>query len=304
MPGASYREILQSLSAEQNRLRSRLQQHVDQLSVQIGERHVRRYDKLQEALGYICEQFRQLGYQPQIQEFLLEGIIRRNAEIEIPGSTRPQEIVVIGAHYDTAFGAPGADDNATGVAALLEIVRSLQGKHPARTIRFVVFDNEETPTGGSWQTAGSYAYAKRCHERGENITAMLSLEMLGVYSDAEGSQKYPSPFNLFYPTIGNFIGFVGDMSSRALVHRCIGSFRRHCQFPSEGVAAPNSLRDISRSDHNCFWMFGYQALMVTDTSNFRYLQYHTAEDTPDKINFDCFARVTGGLSAVVEDLAN
>src|SRR5262249_55676750 len=151
---------------------------------------------------------------------------------------------------------------------------------------------------------GSYHYARACRERNENIIGMISLEMLGYFSDEEGSQKYPRPFNLFYPTKGNFIGFVGNYGSRGVVRQAIRLFLNHARFPPEGVAAPERFRDIGRSDHWSFWQFGYAALMLTDTSNFRFVQYHTGQDTPDKVDFYKLALIVDGLTYVVRDISN
>jgi hypothetical protein len=302
MPGRSHKGNLRALTGDETEIRDALRSHVDKLAVEIGERSLKRPDGLHAAAKWISNTFWALGYEPAFQEFEVVGVKQENIIVEIRGASKPDEIVVIGAHYDTVSGTPGADDNATGVAALLEIARLFKGRKPARTVRFVAFANEENPGTGS-DTMGSYYYAKLCKQRRENVVAMLSLEMLGVYSDEEGSQRYPYPFSLFYPRVGNFLGFVGNTVSRELVHKCIGSFRGHTQFPSEGCAAPQKYSDINRSDHWCFWEFGYQAIMVTDTSNFRYPLYHTGDDTPDKLDFDRMARVTAGLARVTADLA-
>jgi Zn-dependent M28 family amino/carboxypeptidase len=185
---------------------------------------------------------------------------------------------------------------------VLELARLLRRQPLARTIRFVAFANEEAPF---FQTEGmgSWVYARHARGRGEQIVAMLSLETIGYYSDAKGSQQYPFPFGIFYPQVGNFIGFVGNTASRALVRRSIGSFRRHTAFPSEGTAAPGWLTGIGWSDQWAFWQEGYAAIMVTDTALFRYAQYHTPYDTPDKIDYDRTARVVVGLARVLADLA-
>jgi hypothetical protein len=132
---------------------------------------------------------------------------------------------------------------------------------------------------------------------------MLSLETLGYYTDADRSQHYPFPFGLFYPRVGNFIGFVGNMASRQLVRRSVASFRRHTAFPSEGAAAPGWLAGIGWSDHWAFWQQGYAAVMVTDTAPFRYAPYHTRADKPDRLHYDHTARVVSGLARVVMELA-
>jgi len=169
-------------------------------------------------------------------------------------------------------------------------------------VRFVLFPNEEHPSLPN-TTMGSYKYAMRCRERQEKLR-MIVLEMLGFYSDEEGSQKYPFPFNLLYPQRGNFIGFVGNTRSRQLVHACVHAFRQLARFPSQGAAAPERFKDIARSDHWSFWQAGYQALMVTDTSEFRNPYYHTELDTPDKLNFEHMARVVQGLASMTAAIAN
>ena len=149
---------------------------------------------------------------------------------------------------------------------------------------------------------GSMFYAKNCREKNENIIAMLSIETIGCYTDQPKSQKYPPPFSLFYPSTGNFIAFVSNLSNRKLLHKTIASFRKNCKFPSEGGAVPEIIPGISWSDHASFWRQGYPAIMVTDTALFRYPYYHSPEDTPDKIDYDSLAIVTSGLQSVILDL--
>jgi hypothetical protein len=162
--------------------------------------------------------------------------------------------------------------------------------------------NEEPPfylTG----EMGSLVHARLARQRGEAIVAMLSIETVGYYTDAERSQHYPFPFGLLYPSQGNFVGFVGNLGSRGLVRRAIGAFRRAAAFPSEGLAAPAFIPGIGWSDHWSFWQQGYPAAMVTDTAVFRYGPYHTKADTPEKVSYDALARVVAGLERVVADLA-
>jgi Zn-dependent M28 family amino/carboxypeptidase len=210
--------------------------------------------------------------------------------------------VVIGAHYDTVRGSPGANDNASGVAALLELARLLKEFRPKREIRLVAFVNEEQPFFAT-EGMGSWRYAKRCASRGESVSAMLSLETIGYYSDQPGSQHYPFPFGLFYPSRGNFIAFVGNLRSGMLVRKVVESFRRNADFPSEAVAAPGWMTGIGWSDHWAFWKEGYPALMVTDTALFRYAEYHTSADTHEVVDVERTARVVHGLAAVIRDLA-
>jgi hypothetical protein len=151
---------------------------------------------------------------------------------------------------------------------------------------------------------GSFVHAKRLAKESKEVVAMLSLETLGWYSESFDSQRYPFPFSLFYPSKGNFVGFVANLGSRSLMHRAVGTFRKSVAFPSEGVAAPESIPGIGWSDQWAYWQFGWPALMVTDTAPFRYPHYHTLRDTPDKLSYERLARVVKGLEGVVRDLVS
>jgi Zn-dependent M28 family amino/carboxypeptidase len=208
---------------------------------------------------------------------------------------------VIGAHYDTVYDCPGADDNTSGMAALLELARLLKGSHPARTVRFVAFVNEEPPW---FQTdnMGSWVYAREAHRKKENIVAAVSLETVGMYSDVEGSQQYPEGFKSLYPSKGNFIAFIGDLGSHALVRDAVRSFRANSQIPSEGSAVPAWIAGVGWSDHWSFWQEGYPGIMVTDTAPFRNPNYHRPTDKPETLDYERMARVVHGLVGVVTDL--
>jgi Zn-dependent M28 family amino/carboxypeptidase len=261
---------------------------------------VLRPEGLDAAADAIDRAFADAGYTPARQRYEVLGRACDNVEAELRGSG--SGVVIVGAHYDSLGGTVGADDNGSGVAALLALARAFAHRLPARTLRFVAFANEEPP----WfrkPEMGSLVYAKRCRERGEDVTAMLSLETMGYFTDQPGTQRYPFPFGLFYPDAGDFIGFVGDRSSRDLVRRAVGTFRRSARFPSEGVAGPAALPGIGWSDQWSFWQEGYPAVMVTDTAPFRYPHYHEKPDTPDKLAYAPMARVVVGLERVIEDLA-
>jgi hypothetical protein len=150
---------------------------------------------------------------------------------------------------------------------------------------------------------GSLVYAKQCRASGDGIRGAVVLESIGYFSDAPGSQPYPPPLNLFYPDKGNFVAFVGNLGSRALVHRSIASFRSRATVPSEGAAAPGFIPGVDWSDHWSFWQAGYKAVMVTCTATYRNPHYHKPTDTPDTLDYDRFARTVDGLGHVVEDLA-
>jgi len=303
MPGKSWSGVLPPLTMEQERLAKHLRKHIAVLSEEIGERNLWRNRTLDATADYIEKTLQAAGYTVSSQVYTVQGTSVRNLEAVHGGTSLAEEIVLIGAHYDTFSGSPGANDNASGVAALIEIARLLAAKTLARSVRFVAFVNEEAPFFYTWKM-GSHRYARQAHEHGDNITAMLSLETIGYYSDADGSQQYPNPvYAWLYPNTGNFIGFVGNLASRKLVRQCLGSFRRHSAFPSEGIAAPGRMMGIHWSDHWSFWQEGYAAVMVTDTALFRYPHYHASTDLPGRIDYERLARVVEGLAKMTVDLA-
>jgi Zn-dependent M28 family amino/carboxypeptidase len=280
-----------------------LERHVRALAARIGERNLRRAGSLDAAALYLREVLHDLGLAVDAQQFEVERTPVVNLESALPGGALHDEIVVVGAHYDSVVGSPGANDNGSGDAAILELARLLARERFPRTLRFVLFVNEEPPYYLG-DAMGSRRYAKRCRTRGERVVAMLCLETIGFYTDAPGSQSYPFPFGLVYPSTGNFIGFVSNLASWSLLTRCVRSFRRHMAFPSQWLAAPGWTVGVGWSDHSSFWEQGYPAVMVTDTALFRYEPYHTSEDTPEKIRYDRMARVVAGLARVVIDLAS
>ncbi len=301
MPGKSFSGPLSPLSEEEAATGANLEKHIDQLSGDIGERNLWRFEALQAAADHVFGTFRSYGYAPLTQEFSVGDKVVKNIEAVLPGAGQ-SSAVVVGAHYDTVPGSPGANDNATGVAAVLELARLLKPVEPRREIRLLAFVNEEQPFFAT-DGMGSWRYARRCAARGEMVSAMLSLETIGHYSDEPGSQHYPFPFGLFYPHRGNFIAFVGNLRSGLLVRKMVASFRRNARFPSEAVAAPGWMTGIGWSDHWAFWKAGYPAVMVTDTALFRYPEYHTAADTQEVVDAERLARVVHGLAAVVRELA-
>ena len=211
---------------------------------------------------------------------------------------------VVGAHYDSAYDAPGANDNGSGTAAVIELARLLKDHRPRTTrIRLVLFVNEEPPYFQT-EDMGSLRYAAMLAERKEPVAAMISLETIGYYSDKAGSQRYPPPFGLVLPSKGDFVSFVGITGSRDFVHEVVGAFRRETAFPSVGGVAPGFIPGIDWSDHWSFAEHGFKALMVSDTAIFRYPHYHTRQDTPDKLDYERLARVTKGIERVVRELAN
>lgn len=301
MPGNSMEGELPPLDDGLGSLRQRLKEHVWVLAEDIGERHDMELENLNRAADYIHAQFQSYGYVPLEERFGNRGY--RNITVNLYGREQRDEIIVIGAHYDTVWLTPGADDNASGVAGLLEIARALSGQRFARTIRFIAFTNEEEPFYGT-DNMGSGVSARHSYESGENIIGMFSLEMIGYYSSAPDSQFYPGVVRHFYPKQGNFIAFVSNFLSRSFLHRSILHFRNQAAFPSEGLAVPERLvPDIRRSDNASYWYNGFPAVMITDTSNYRNRNYHSTGDVARTLDYDSMARVVSGLAGMLKDLA-
>lgn len=289
------------LSPEEVTLREELRTDVQTLAGDIGERNMFRYAQLNAAADFIETSFSKVGLKPRRDTYDLNGQSCHNIEVEIRGSS-PQ-IVVVGAHYDSVAGCPAANDNGSGVAAMLALARRFAGRSTSSTLRFVAFVNEEPPYFLSSQM-GSYVYAQRCKQRGDRIVGMISLETIGYFSDAPNSQTYPAPgFGAFYPKTGNFIGFVANVGSREFLRRTLSIFRDQKKIPSQGAALPGFVPGASWSDHWSFWQQGYPAIMITDTAPFRYPHYHLSTDTPDKLDYDRFALVVSGMEKVISDLA-
>jgi Zn-dependent M28 family amino/carboxypeptidase len=283
-------------------LETRLRGHVEELAGAIGERNVFRPQALDEAALYITRHLKEGGFSPASQSFTAIGREVRNIEAEQTGTKRADEIVVLGAHYDSVEGCPGANDNGSGVAALLEVARALKASAPERTVRFVAFVNEEPPFFQGPQM-GSVVAARRSRARGERIIGMLSLETIGYYTNEPRTQQYPAPLGLLYPSTGNFIGMVGNVRSRGLLTRVATAFRAATAFPIQSAVAPTSLPGVGWSDHWAYWQEGYPAIMLTDTAPYRYPHYHTVHDTPDKLQYHQFAQVVAGLIGAARTLA-
>jgi peptidase M28-like protein len=300
MPGERHRGPLPPLGPDDGRLASDLRAHV--LAVASEEHNIAHPQALERSARYIEAALAGFGYPVARQEFETAGVKVRNLEVARGGPGA--RLVVVGAHYDSVLGAVGADDNGSGVAALLELARAFRDFRPGPglEIRFVFYVNEEEPWFGT-DDMGSNRHAAALEREGREVAAMLSLETIGWYSREPGSQRYPFPFSLFYPSTGDFIGFVANPRSRVLVRRVVGAFRRHAAFPSEGGVGPESIPGVSWSDQRSYWRRGWPAVMVTDTALYRNPHYHSLHDTPDTLDYESLARVVRGLEGVVRELA-
>ena len=302
MPGSSFEGEPPPMDEELKELAAQLERDVRVFADEIGPRHVEAPQGLEESVEFLEDELQQVGYDPKRQTFEVQGVDCHNVEVEIEGSEHPDEIVIFGAHYDSFLDTPAANDNASGVAANLHLARYFADADPERTLRFVFFVNEEPPWFQT-EKMGSYQYAKRSDERGEDIVAMVSLETIGYYSDEPGSQEYPvGMLSWMYGDQGNFIAIVGNVASRSVLREATGAFRDTAVVPSESAALPGFTPGVGWSDHWAFWQFDFPGIMFTDTALFRYPYYHTAQDTAEKLDYETMARVVEGVEGVVEAL--
>ncbi len=303
MPGSSYRGALAAPGPRMKQVEAELRRDVEHLAGTIGARSLGAAPQgLARAADWIAGELEQVGYAVARLPYRAGEAWVENLEARRPGGSLAEEIVIVGAHYDGFGHSPAANDNASGVAASLALARFCADARPARSLRFVFFANEEPPWFRS-QAMGSRVYARDCRERGERIACMWSLETLGCYDPRPGSQRYPvRALALYYPDRADFVAFVGNLASRALVRRTVSLFRQHAAFPSEGAALPSWVPGVAWSDHASFWREGYPALLITDTALFRDPRYHTTEDLPSALDYPSLARVVLGLEAVLAQL--
>ena len=275
------------------------------LATRIGERHLGKPEQLESAAVWIESSLSgaNLGYVVERHPYEADGKAVRNLVAELPGRERREEIIVVGAHFDTVPGSPGANDNGTGIAALLSLARAYAGDAQGRTLRFVAFVNEEQPYFQT-ESMGSLVYAKACRARQEKIVAMICLETIGYYSEEEGSQTIPPGLPGEFPMVGNFLAFVGNESSRYLVDAAKSAFHSGSDIPAIGGVFPEETPGVGRSDHWSFWQAGFPAVMITDTASYRYPHYHLPTDTPDKVDLQKLEEATRGIEAIISALAN
>ncbi|UCH96796.1 MAG: M28 family peptidase [Candidatus Aminicenantes bacterium] len=279
-----------------------LHQHIHYLSERIGSRSAFEYEKINAAKDYIERVLKDLRLEYTLQSYQYRGKTYSNIIVTRQGQGKSGEVFIIGAHYDTVMGTPGADDNASAVAVLLELCRLLTDYQPSKTLKLIFFVLEEPPTFNT-RHMGSYVYAKAAKDNKEKITGMISLEMVGYYNDKKGSQLYPLPLmSLFYPKTANFIGVVGDIKSRRLVKKVAHSIKKGSAIPVESLSTVKILPGVDFSDHGSFWKMGYPAVMITDTAFYRNPNYHSISDTIATLDFDKMVELLPGLRQVVLDL--
>lgn len=283
-------------------LRRRLYAHVKMLSNEIGPRNLQHYSALKKAQDYITEQMTIYNSEFSTQHYRTGKKAVNNLIIEKVGQSKPDEIIIVGAHYDTVMDSPGADDNATGIACVLELSRLLHNYANQRTLRFVAFTLEEPPFFGT-EEMGSDVYAKSCKNNNENVAGMIALEMLGYYSERKRSQKYPFPdLKNHYSDRGNFIALVGNSRSEHLVNGLAKYAKKPELIRIRKLVSPAHFHGINLSDHASFWKYEYPAIMITDTAFYRNPYYHEVSDTIDKLNFRYFTRTVLSLLYALKKL--
>lgn len=299
MPGRSFEGAPPAATRDETDLAARLKRHV--IAVASVPHNMRHFHELEKSARYIEAAMTEVGYRVAPQPYDVTEWTVRNLESAIEPTEKATQTIVLGAHYDSYGDAPGANDNGSGVAALLELARALKDLRPRRTrLLFAFFVNEEPPYFMT-DDMGSWRYAQMLAERKEPVSAMISLETIGYFTDAPGAQRYPQPFGAVFPDKGNFVALVGMPGSRPLVARVVESFRRQTDFPTIGGVAPGFVTNWS--DHGSFAEHGFQAMMVTDTALFRYPHYHKPTDTPDKLDYEKLARITKGVERVMREMA-
>lgn len=299
-PGTLYESSTLDLTPAQLDIRQELRSSVEHLSAEIGPRNAAEsLRNVVDAERWLLDQLESYGLVPDREVFDMNGPEVANIVVEFTGTERPDETIVIGAHYDTATGSPGANDNASGVAVLLATAKRLQDRPIDRTVRLVFFVNEENPFSFGIQM-GSRVHADRSRARNDNIVAMIAIDSLGNYSSEAGSQNYP-PMMFGLPKVGNFVAFVSNEDNQRVVDTVLKTFQSESRFPSIGVASDHKI--ALRSDHASFLWRDYPALMMTDTSEVRDPNYHLATDTAEKLDYDEMARLTEGFVRFVEALA-
>lgn len=261
----------------------RMQNVVKTLSIDFHPRDFRHTDNLNRTAQYIEDHFNKAGGSVSIQPFTISGSDYKNIRCRFGPETGPRRI--IGAHYDSHGNTPGADDNASGVAGLIELAYLLGKQAPETTIELVAYTLEEPPFFAT-KHMGSYYHAKAVSEEGHPITGVIVLEMIGYYDDALGSQEYPALlFKLLYPNTGDFIAVIGKLDQRPYIADIKAGMNGAAEIDVYSIAAPTQVPGIDFSDHRNYWEFGYDAVMISDTAFYRNKEYHKSGDTWDRLDY-------------------
>ncbi len=299
--GAGGGEGLTAPAVDREEVRANLLVHLQYLSGQLGDRSIYRPASLKAAEDYVFQNFAKMGYTPRRQSFIYQRLEVSNI---IAGEEAAGGYYLLGAHVDTVAGTPGADDNASGVAVLLEVARLARKTTPPRPWAFIGFTCEEPPAFFT-PYMGSRVYAREARKAGRKILGALVLEMVGYYRQEPGSQSIPLPLRLMgYPTTGNFLGLVSDRRSKALMARLDRVLKSTGRLPTATLAAfwsGHLVPEVRLSDHANFWDEGYPAVMLTDTAFLRNPNYHGPGDTLEKLDLEAMVELTLGLGKFLQE---
>ena len=280
---------------------ARLEAHVRKLSIEMGPRDEGHPENLDHVAAYIKTEFSQTGAFVSEQVYRVNTRSYRNVIAHFGPET--EERIIVGAHYDTAGPLPGADDNASGVAGLIELARLLKPQELKVRVELVAFSTEEPPYFGT-TGMGSYVHADSLRQQNVRVRAMFSLEMIGYFSDAPNSQHFPiGLLSALYPSTGNYIAVVGRLSDASLVRRTKAAMSNAAPLPVYSINAPQFVTGVDFSDQRNYWHAGYNAVMITDTAFYRNRNYHTAGDTAEKLDYKRMAMVVEGVYATVSELS-
>lgn len=279
----------------------RLKAHVRTLSENFVPRDWTNTENLDKTASYISDHFKRAKGDVSEQLFEASGITYKNVVAGFGPET--EEIVIVGAHYDAVSITPGADDNASAVAGLIELGYLIGETDLQTRVVLVSYPLEEPPNFGT-ESMGSAVHAASMKAEGKKIRIMICLEMIGYFVDSKGSQDYPVPaLRLYYPSKGNFITVVGKIDQRPLVRRVKKAMISASRLPVCSINAPTAIPGIDFSDHRNYWKEGYQAVMITDTAFYRNPHYHTELDTWDTLDYERMAMTVRGVHAAVLEFA-
>ncbi len=291
-------------TADEQELAARLRATVQHFAVEVGERNGTQSWNLATATDDIARTLEKMGYEVRRQGLIVgaDDAVVQNVEVHVSGGKHGDQTIVVGAHFDSHPGTPGADDDASGVAAVLELARVFRDQRLERTLRFVFFTNEEEPDLKT-DHMGSLAYAKDLVTQGLEVVGMLNIDGIGAFSVAPGSQREPAESGTHYPSTADFLAIVGNEPSRAFLERVTASMKKHTAVPVFGDVFAAETPFSASSDHWSFWRVGIPAVMITDTAPLRYVDYHQKTDLPDRLDFDRMSRVVAGIRDMLEDVA-
>ena len=282
-----------------NESKTRLYRDVERLTSIQPARNYRNMEALNEAVKYIQSELEKLDCQVREQPFKVDGRVYKNIIAYFDGSSK--ERIVVGAHYDVCGDQPGADDNASGVAGLLETARLLHEYKPnlVHPIELVAYCLEEPPYFAS-EDMGSAVHALSLHEQKVKLKAMVCYEMIGYFSDEPNSQKFPDPeLAKHYPHTGNFIVVVGKAGQEKFTQHVRDLMRQHTAIDVQSVNLPAGYGLVGLSDHRNYWTYAIDAVMINDSSFLRNPHYHQTSDTIDTLDFDKMAAVVQGVYGAI-----